>query len=242
MAMLLWAFLAGILSFLSPCVVSIAPGYLCFITGMSFSELKDSTASRSVIIRGTLAFIFGFTLVFVLLGVMTSFLGGFFLIHRRLIAQIGGVLLILFGLHQGGWIRLPLLYQERRFAYRPGVGITGAFVTGLIFSFGWTPCVGPVLGSILALAGSEGKPIHGLTLLLVYSLGMAIPFALLALGFNRMLAYLNRAKPYLKYVERLTGAVLVLMGIALLTEKLSMISTWFMQITGGWSPEFLLPH
>jgi cytochrome c-type biogenesis protein len=240
--MLLWAFLAGILSFLSPCVVSIAPGYLSIVSGISFSELKEGTASRKKIISGTLAFILGFTLVFILLGVATSFLGGFFLTHRRLITQIGGVIIILFGLHQGGWIHIPVLYQEKRFDYRPSVGITGAFLTGLIFSFGWTPCVGPILGSILALVSSEGKPALGLVLLLVYSLGLAIPFTLLALGFNKMLAYLNRAKRYLKYIEWFTGAILILMGIALLTDKLGIISTWFIQMTGGWSPESLLPQ
>ncbi len=240
--MMLWALLAGILSFLSPCVISIAPGYLSIVSGSSFSELKAGKASQTKVLKSTAAFITGFTLVFIMLGVVTSYLGELFLANRRLISQIGGVIIIIFGLHQGGWLKISYLYKERRLHPNRSVGVVGAFITGVAFSFGWTPCVGPILGSILALAGSEGKLVFGIFLLLLYSFGMAVPFALLALSFDKMIHYLNRTRKYLQYIEWLTAATLILMGILLLTNNLSDISSWFTRITGGWSPENLLPQ
>jgi len=240
--MMLWAFLAGILSFLSPCVISIAPGYLSIVSGASFSELKAGKASQAKVLQSTAAFIFGFTLVFIILGVVTSFLGEALRANRMLLTRIGGVIIIVFGLHQAGWLEVPFLYKERRLHLNRSVGITGAMITGMAFSFGWTPCVGPILGSILALASSEGEPLFGMFLLLIYSLGLAIPFALLALGFNKMVYRLNKAKKYLRYIEWFTGFILILMGILLLTNRLSDISLWFTRITGGWSPESLLPE
>lgn len=240
--MMLWALLAGILSFLSPCVISIAPGYLSIVSGTSFSELKSGKASQAKVLKSTAAFIAGFTLVFIILGVVTSYFGELFRANRTLIMQIGGVIIILFGLHQAGWLPISWLYKERKVQVGRSVGLLGAFITGMAFSFGWTPCVGPILGSILALASSEGDMIFGLFLLLVYSFGLAIPFALLALFFDKMLRQLNKAKKYMKYIEWFTGAVLILMGILLLTNNLSIISQWFARITGGWNPESLLPQ
>ena len=155
---IVWAFLGGLLSFFSPCVLSVAPAYLGIISGSSVAELKAGSIAKAKVLRSTMAFSAGFTLVFVLLGVASSFLGDASRVNRALIAQLSGVVVIVFGLHQAGWLKIGWLYRERRFQVDSSVGIGGAFLTGMAFSFGWTPCVGPIWGSILALAGSQGSP------------------------------------------------------------------------------------
>ncbi len=236
------AFLGGLLSFLSPCILPIAPGYLGIISGASLSELQSGAISRAKVLRATLIFVGGFTLVFLLMGVTSSYLGALLRANRILLSRLGGVLVVILGLHQGGWLKLPWLYREYRWQVRPTLGAAGAFLTGVAFSLGWTPCVGPILGSILALAGSQGTPLKGLGLLLVYSAGLALPFLLLAVGFQGMLRRLNRVKPLLKYLEWLAGALLILMGLFLLTGSMPAFSSWLMRLTGGWNPENLLGH
>jgi cytochrome c-type biogenesis protein len=234
------AFLGGLLSFLSPCILPIAPGYLGIVTGASFAELQSGAVSRAKVIRSTLLFIAGFTLVFLLMGVTSSYLGALLRANRVLLSRIGGMLVLMLGLHQGGWLRLPWLYREHRWQARPQLGWIGAFLTGVAFSLGWTPCVGPILGSILALAGSQAEPLRGLGLLLVYSLGLALPFLLLAIGFQGMIRHFNKLKPYFRWFEWAAGGLLILMGLLLLTGGMPMLSVWLMKLTGGWNPEDLL--
>ncbi len=236
----LMAFLGGLLSFLSPCVLPMAPGYLAIITGSSFTDLRSGIASKQRTLRCTIAFVIGLTVVFVTLGMASSALGGLLRANRNWLSRLAGVVVILLGLHQGGWLRLPWLYREHRVQTQGSVGVTGAFFTGAAFALGWTPCVGPILGALLALAGSGGDPVKGALLLSIYSLGLAIPFILLALGFERFSSGLARIKPYFKYLEWFSGALLVFMGILLATGGLSVISIWFIRITGGWNLENLL--
>jgi cytochrome c-type biogenesis protein len=240
MGITLWiAFTAGLLSFLSPCILPIAPGYLGIISGMSLANLKSDTASKRKVLWATIAFILGFSVVFISLGLASSFLGQFLLKYRRLIAQIGGFVVIILGLHLAGWLPISWLYKEKKMQVKHQIGISGAFLTGLAFSLGWTPCISPILGSILTLAGSQGQIGKGMLLLSMYSLGLAIPFLLLALGFERVSRGMAKLKTYIKYFEWASGILLILMGLLLVTGSLSILSAWFSRITGGWNPEDL---
>lgn len=240
MEITLWiAFAAGLLSFLSPCILPIAPAYLGIISGTSLANLESDSVSKRRILSTTIAFILGFTVVFIMLGMASSYLGQFLLKYRRLIAQIGGFIVLIFGLHQAGWLPISLLYREKKVQINHQIGFTGAFLTGLAFSLGWTPCISPILGSILTLAGSQGQVGKGILLLSMYSLGLAVPFLLLALGFEKVSRGMARLKPYMKYFEWTSGILLILVGLLLITGSLSTLSSWFSGITGGWSPENL---
>lgn len=242
------AFLGGLLSFLSPCILPLAPGYLGLISGVSAGELAEQEANSGVkskkwlVLKATGAFILGFTVVFVIMGLTSSYLGQLLAGNRNLIMRISGVIVILLGLHQAGWLPIRWLYREHRFNVNNSIGLGGAFVTGLAFSFGWTPCVGPILGSIMALAASQAKLGEGILLLTLYSFGLAVPFLLLAVAFDRVSRSLNRIKRYMKYLEWASGLLLILMGILLLTGGFSPLISWLMQLTGGWDPESLFPE
>ena len=233
------AFIGGLLSFLSPCVLPLAPAYLGMISGVSTAKINEETGGKRKIIFATLAFICGFSLVFITLGLASSFLGQLFISSRTLFAKIGGFVVILLGLHLTGLLPIGWLYRERRLNATPSIGIGGAFLTGLVFAFGWTPCVGPILGGILAIAGNQDTMGAGLLLLTMYSLGFGLPFLLLAIAFEQISNKLNRLKPYLKYQQWLAGGLLILMGLLLATNNLITITGWFMRITGGWSLEGL---
>ncbi len=235
----LLAFAGGLLSFLSPCVLPIAPGYLGMISGVSIAGLKEGKIVKKKIFAVTTAFVLGFSLVFISLGLASSFIGQLFRGHKILFSQIGGTIVILLGLHQTGLLPVNWLYREGRVSAAPSAGVAGAFVTGLAFAFGWTPCVGPILGGILAVAGNQNTVGAGFVLLIVYSLGLAIPFLLLAAGFERVSGKLNRVKPYLKYLQWIAGGLLIVMGLLLVTNNMTIISGWIMRITGGWNPEGL---
>ncbi|HEX3046972.1 MAG TPA: cytochrome c biogenesis protein CcdA [Bacillota bacterium] len=242
--MTIWmAFIGGLLSFLSPCILPVAPGYLGIISGASLQELGSNQKGTGVTKRKTLAatgaFVLGFTVVFVVLGLSSSYLGQMLRANRTLIAQISGVVVILLGLHQAGWLPITWLYRERRINLGHSVGLGGAFLTGLAFSLGWTPCVGPILAAILAVAGSQAGLAQGFLLLTVYSLGLALPFLLLALAFEQVSKSLNRIKPYLKYLEWASGLLLIGMGLLLLTGGFRVLITWLMRLTGGWTLENL---
>jgi cytochrome c-type biogenesis protein len=243
------AFLGGLLSFLSPCILPLAPGYLGLISGVSAQELAYDPATdgqqqdgskkgkKGRVLQATGAFILGFTVVFVIMGLTSSFLGQLLAGNRNLIMRISGVIVILLGLHQAGWLPIPWLYRERRFNVNHSIGLGGAFLTGLAFSLGWTPCVGPILGSIMALAASQAKLGEGILLLTVYSAGLAVPFLLLAVAFDQVSRSLNKLKRYMKYLEWASGILLILMGILLLTGGFLKIIPWLMRLTGGWDPE-----
>lgn len=234
------AFLAGLLSFLSPCILPVAPGYISVISGTSIGDIQNGQFSRRKLFLTTGAFIVGFSVIFILLGMSSSFLGQLLRSHRLWISRVGGIVVILFGLHQAGWLPIAWLYQEKRINFRKSLGIWGAFLTGIFFSLGWTPCVGPILGSVLALAGSQGTYLQGIMLLSFYSLGLAIPFFMLTLAFERVTHGLSRIKPYLKYLEWLSGLLLIVIGLLLLTGSFTTLNSLFMRLTGGWSPENLL--
>ncbi|MCL6590951.1 MAG: cytochrome c biogenesis protein CcdA [Firmicutes bacterium] len=237
------AFIGGLLSFLSPCILPVAPGYLGIISGASLQGLGSGQGGAGVakgrMLAATVAFVLGFTVVFVALGLSSSYLGQLLRSNRMIIAQISGVIVVFLGLHQAGWLPIKWLYRERRVNMGRSVGLGGAFLTGLAFSLGWTPCVGPVLAAILAVAGSQGGVGQGLLLLTVYSLGLALPFILLALAFERVSKGLNRIKPYLKYLEWASGLLLIGMGLLLLTGGFRTLIAWLMRLTGGWSLENL---
>jgi cytochrome c-type biogenesis protein len=231
------ALLAGFLSFLSPCILPVAPGYLAMISGSSLSDLRDRQISRRRVLLATALFVLGFSLVFILMGVTSSLAGQVLRSQRLWLSRAGGVIVILLGLHQARWLPIPWLYHEKKLKLQTRVGRIGAFVTGLSFALGWTPCVGPILGSILALAGNQADMARGITLLIAYSAGLSLPFCLLALAFERVSRGLSRVKPFMKYLEWASGLLLVTMGLVLFTGNFSLLINWIVRITGGWNLE-----
>lgn len=235
------AFAAGLLSFLSPCVLPLIPSYVTFITGMSLDELTAAEAGRArarraVLVHGVL-FVLGFTLVFVVLGASATFLGSLFAYASRWVERIGGALLILFGLYLLGLVRLPGAAREWRvhLGDKP-LGYLGTVLVGVTFGAGWTPCIGPVLGGILTLAATRESVLDGIGLLSVYSLGLAIPFLLAALLLQRFLGGVRRIGPWLPWVSRISGALLLILGVLLITGTFTALSS----VLARWTPDFLL--
>ena len=226
------ALIAGVLSFLSPCVLPIVPPYLAYIGGMS---MQDLTASRDKSLRRraiwtTFAFVFGLSTVFVMLGLLASSIGGVFISNQTLFAQIAGAVIIIFGLHFIGIFRIGILYREARFqSNAKGGSYLGAYVLGLAFAFGWTPCIGPVLGAILALSGQEESVARGATLTAAYSFGLGIPFLIAAIFIERAMGLMNRMKAHMRKVEIAMGLLLVLIGIAMITGGLARFSFWLLE-------------
>ncbi|MDE2383547.1 MAG: cytochrome c biogenesis protein CcdA [Alphaproteobacteria bacterium] len=226
------AALAGVVSFLSPCVLPLVPPYLVFISGVSLDDLKrgqGGTVDRQVLLAA-LAFVLGFTTVFVGLGATASYIGEVLRDQLPLLAKIAGVFIIIMGLNFLGVFRLPFLHQEKRYHHdeRP-VGLIGAYAIGLAFAFGWTPCIGPVLAAILSLAASTESVSKGAALLAVYSLGLGIPFLLAAAGINAFLQFFARFKSNLGHVEKVMGGLLVLAGVMFLTGWMQVISYWLIE-------------
>jgi cytochrome c-type biogenesis protein len=239
------AFLAGVISFLSPCVLPMVPAYLAFISGVSIEELTAQGADRRRIARRvitrSLAFILGLTVVFVALGTTASALGTLLQAHRALLAKIAGAIIIVFGLHLIGVLRLTALYRERRFqAPRRLQGLLGAFAAGLAFAFGWSPCVGPVLGAILALAATQETVLRGMALLLLYSVGLGLPLLLTALATNALLGAFNRVKRAFHAVEIIGGALLILVGVFLITGYIHQLAgrLSFLDRVLGWTSRY----
>ncbi len=230
------AFAAGVLSFLSPCVLPLVPSYLSFVTGMSLEDMQDGLERRRVLVHSAL-FVSGFTLIFVLLGAGASFVGSFLLYNSDWIARIGGAVVILFGLHLMGVLRLLPLLGERRvhLADKPA-GYAGTVVVGVAFGAGWTPCIGPVLGAIMTMAASQEHLATGMLLLFVYSMGLAVPFMLAALALERFLRGFSRFRRFLPLVQKIAGALLVALGLLLVTGSFVMLAAWLNRFT----PEFLL--
>lgn len=230
------AFLAGVLSFLSPCVLPLVPSYLSFVTGMSLEDLQQGFDRRRVLVHSGL-FVAGFTLIFVLLGASASFLGGFLRYNSDWIARIGGAVIVVFGLHLMGVLRLaPLMREKRVHLSDKPVGYLGTLLVGVAFGAGWTPCIGPVLGAILTMAASQEQLLQGVWLLFVYSMGLAIPFVLSALALERFLAAFSRFRRLLPAVQVASGALLVVLGLLLVTGSFVLLAAWLNRFT----PEFLL--
>jgi cytochrome c-type biogenesis protein len=225
------AFLAGVLSFLSPCVLPLLPSYVSFITGVSFEDLKEGTDKKKIrflTITNSLAFIFGFSSVFIALGASSSAVGRFLFDYQDWIRIIGGILVIFFGLFVSGIIRLDFLTRERKFhmSGKPA-GYFGSFFVGMTFAAAWTPCIGPILGTILLYASSQASAIYGLKLLSVYSLGLALPFFAASLAFNSFLSYSARIRRYMRWIMLASGLLLIIFGILLLTNNVQRLTALF---------------
>jgi cytochrome c-type biogenesis protein len=231
------AFFAGILSFLSPCVLPLVPAYISFMSGVSVDELQKATNRKDVLrktVITSLAFIVGFSVIFVLLGATATTIGKFLLAKFGFISKIAGIIIIILGLHFLGVFKkfLSFLNYEKRFHVQNiQAGVVGAFIIGVAFAFGWTPCIGPILGLILALAGGQDTVGQGILLLSVYSLGLGVPFLLTAIVTQRFLNVLNKVKRYFNVIEAISGIFLIVIGGLIFTGRFSVIATklieWF---------------
>jgi len=223
------AVLAGLLSFLSPCVLPLFPSYLSFITGMSVERLSGevTAGTRGRVLLHSLAFIAGFTAVFVSLGVSVSAAGQFLLDYRDWIRVAGGALIIVFGLYIAGILRVGLFGRSAQFQIQRKPA-------GLTFAIGWTPCVGPILGSILTLASSDRTVGQGTTLLLAYSAGLGIPFLLFSLALSSFLAFFKRYRPFISVVERAAGVLLVAVGVLVVSNYYIVLNSWALSLTPEW--------
>ncbi|MPY87357.1 MAG: cytochrome c biogenesis protein CcdA [Luteitalea sp.] len=228
------AFAGGVLSFVSPCVLPLVPGYLSFISGVTVEELRErggtptlSNEARNQVVLAALVFVLGFSTVFVALGATASVLGQFINERLSLFGKIAGVILILFGLHTMGLLRIRWLYTEKRLQTtgRP-TSLVGAFVVGLAFAFGWTPCIGPILATILTLAASTDTVGRGVVLLGVYSLGLGVPFLLTALAVNRFFAAFARVRRHFHALEIAAGVLMIAVGVMVFTGRFTMLAQW----------------
>ena len=216
------AFTAGLLSFLSPCVLPLVPSYVTFISGLT---IEDASQHRRLALLHTLLFVLGFTLVFLALGASATVLGRLLLVHREWISRIGGVLMLVFGAYLLGVLDIAAFARERRLhlATKPA-GFLGTVLVGAAFGAGWTPCIGPVLASILGLAATSATVAQGTGLLLAYSMGLAVPFFVAALLLDRFLPALARARPMLRWVNGLAGLLLIAIGLLLLTGRFTILA------------------
>ena len=231
------AFSAGLFSFLSPCVLPLFPSYLSFITGMSVSDLTgDLTgAARRRVMLNALAFIVGFSVVFVALGASFSVLGQWLLDYRDWIRRIGGALIVVFGLYIAGLLKIAFFGQTRQLQVREKpAGYLGSMLVGITFAIGWTPCVGPILGGILSLAGTAETVQRGIGLLVAYSAGLGIPFFLSALALGSFLKLFKRYRPLIPVVERAAGVVMVVVGVLVFTNYYVVLNTWAISLTPDW--------
>jgi len=228
---LLVAFSAGLLSFLSPCVLPLVPSYVTFITGMS---LEDVQRTRRTAMAHALLFVLGFTLIFLALGAGATALGSVLRVYRDWIARIGGALVIVFGLYLLGVFNVGAFARERRvhLADKP-VGYLGTVLVGIAFGAGWTPCIGPILGSILTLSASSADLGRGLQLLGAYSLGLAVPFVLAAALVDRFLAVSARLKRHMVWVSRISGVLLIAVGILMVTDYFTILASYLQALTPG---------
>lgn len=241
---LLAAFGAGILSFISPCVLPLIPGYLSYISGLSLDEMRGTPAAagaggaavvvmaspavRRQVVLASLAFILGFTIVFVALGASASAIGQYVMARLTILGKIAGAVVILFGLHTMGVLRLEWLYQEKRVQtsqQRPE-GFIGATIVGMAFAFGWTPCLGPILAGILAVAAAQDTVGQGVQLLSAYSIGLGVPFFAAALAINRFFAAFARIRRHYHTIEIVSGALLVVIGVLIFTDRFTIIAQW----------------
>ena len=228
------ALLAGILSFLSPCVLPLVPSYLSFVTGMSLEDLQQGVDRRATLIH-SLLFVAGFSIIFITLGASASFLGVFLRYYEVWIARIGGALIIVLGLHLTGIFRIAPLMRERRVQVNDKpAGYVGTIGVGAAFGAGWTPCIGPVLGAILTLAGTEESVGAGVGLLSVYSLGLAIPFLISALALDLFLNTFSRFRRLLPLVEKASGVMLIVLGLLLVTGSFTILSSYLIRFTPDW--------
>ena len=218
------AFSAGLLSFLSPCVLPLIPGYLSYLTGSNLGEQRDSKAKR-ILLYKSIFFVMGFTLIFILMGASITSLGKLFIKHRLLVKRISGIIMIIFGIHTTGIFTIKKLYMEKRaISLGNAEGFLGALIMGLAFAAGWTPCIGPILGSILLYAGSHDTIGRGVLLLTSYSLGLGLPFIGSALLFDKLSFKLKSLNKYLKPLSIISGIIMIILGILIFTDKLVILT------------------
>jgi len=225
------AFFAGLLSFLSPCVLPLVPGYISIISGVSLDQLKgrtqDASLKRAVMIS-SLMFILGFTISFVALGATATTLGKFLLTRMPSLRYIAGIIMIIFAVHVLGIFRINALYQDKRMHnLQAKSGMIGALVLGLVFALGWSPCLGPILSGIFALASEQETVTRGMFLLFVYSVGLGIPFLMTSLGLNRFLAFYNRFKKHFRALEIVSGILILGVGVLILTNRMTQMNQYF---------------
>ena len=238
---LLYAVGAGVLSFLSPCVLPLVPGYISFVSGTSLSELADgaptgdSAARRRRVIVNTVAFVLGFSIVFVAMGASATYAGQWLAGNRVFLGRIAGTIIVLFGLHVMGVVKIPFLNVEKRFhASREPVSLLGSFVIGLAFAFGWSPCIGPILATVLVVAANYETVNQGIILLSGYSLGLGVPFLLTGIAVDRFFAISKKIKRHMRTVEVVAGVLLVVIGVLVFTDSLQALSQYltFLPVLG----------
>ncbi|MBI3122034.1 MAG: sulfite exporter TauE/SafE family protein [candidate division NC10 bacterium] len=232
------AMAAGLLSFLSPCVLPLFPSYISFVAGVSFDEIQGTVANprtRRAILINSLFFILGFSLVFIALGAGAPLLGQVLFQQQGVIRKIGGVFVILMGLYVGGWLRIPFLMRAWRVELkdRPA-GYLGALMVGITFAAGWTPCIGPILGTILTLASVSQTASTGILMLAAYSLGLAIPFFVSSLAIHRFVPFFDRFKRFFPVVTRGSGLILVALGVLLVSDYFTVLSRLAFSLTPEW--------
>ena len=230
------AFTAGIFSFLSPCVLPLVPSYLTFVTGMSLEDLQEGV-NRKATFMHSLLFVIGFSLIFILLGASASFLGQFLRQYELWIARIGGVIIIVLGMHMAGVFKLtPLMREKRMHLNDKPAGYIGTLGVGMAFGAGWTPCIGPILGAILTYGMTQDTMWAGVGLLSVYSLGLAIPFLIASLALDWFLQTFKRFRQWIPIVEKASGVLLILLGVLLLTGQFTVLAAYLTRFT----PAFIL--
>jgi len=232
------AFMAGLLSFVSPCVLPLVPSYISYITGLSVEQLADASErqrSRKTIVANALIFIAGFSCVFIAFGASASLIGQMLIAYQEYLRKLGGLLIIVFGLYLLGILNLGFLKTEKRFQFRSRpAGYAGSFLIGVAFAAGWTPCVGPVLGTILLYASTTEALTDGVTLLASYSLGLGLPLFAAAVGVDRFLAYFKQVRAYLWGVSAVSGALLIVVGVMIYANSLTMITSFLERYGIGW--------
>lgn len=228
---LIGAFVAGLISFVSPCVLPLVPAYISFVSGLSMDQMQSAKGRAETLGRTTVHavfFVLGFSLIFIALGASATILGQFLLPKVGILSKIAGVVIVLFGLHMAGVFRIGVLNYEKRFHITAKrVGVLGSFIVGLAFAFGWTPCIGPILAAILAYAGMQDTVSQGIALLSVYSLGLGVPFILTGMAVNAFWSVFHRIKPYFRTVEIVSGILLVVMGLLIFTDILQRLAYLF---------------
>jgi cytochrome c-type biogenesis protein len=230
------ALIAGLISFLSPCVLPLVPPYLIYLTGATIEHVandEEAASSRRAVMISALLFVLGFSTVFVALGASASLIGGLIRAWSAELSILAGIVIIVMGLHFLGLTRIGLLMREGRLPIPKPVGLWGAYVMGLAFAFGWTPCIGPILAAILSIAAAEATVAKGAGLLAVYSAGLGIPFLIAAFMVERFAALFARMKAHLATVERAMGVLLIVTGIGLLTGAVSNVSIWLLETFPG---------
>jgi cytochrome c-type biogenesis protein len=231
------AFTAGVFSFLSPCVLPLVPSYLTFVTGMSLEDLQGGVNRRATFMH-SLLFVGGFSAIFILLGASASFLGQFLRLYEVWIARVGGLIIIVLGLHLAGVFRLtPLMREKRIHLNDKPAGYLGTLGVGMAFGAGWTPCIGPILGAILTYGMTQETMWAGVGLLSVYSLGLAVPFLVASLALDWFLQTFQRFRKWIPVVEKASGVLLVLLGILLLTGQFTVLAAWLNRFTPAFIQE-----